>query len=182
MLRPYIIREVSIDELCRAITTLAEDVRSQMYAGGKGAGSAGGGDMAGILPRPALKLLIANLDRTVCDCQERLSHCTERWLRVDLQSFRPQPHHLDYPAILERAAAAAASATSGDDGMQQGDTDQYTDTPGPSLEDLAATWYPPITLTLGLLSKLYGVLDLAGTQQNRGKPKWDPYRYNPFPT
>jgi hypothetical protein len=182
MLRPHIIREASIDELCRAITTLAEDVRSQMYAGGKGAGSGAGGDMAGILPRPALKLLIANLDRTVSDCQERLSHCTERWLRVDLQSFRPEPHHLDYPAILERAAAAAASATGSDDGVQQGDTDQYTDAPGPSLEDLAATWYPPITLTLGLLSKLYGVLDLAGTLQNRPKTKWDPYRYNPLPT
>jgi len=161
MLRPHIIREASVDELCRAITTLAEDVRSQMYAGGKGAG----GGMAGMLPRPALKLLIANLDRTVSDCQERLSHCTERWLRVELQSFRPQPQHLEYPAILERAASASASisATVGDDEaqMQQGGTG--TDTASSSLEDLSATWYPPLTLTLGLLSKLYGVLDLAGT-------------------
>lgn len=66
-LRPLIIKESSVDELCRVITTLAEDIRSQIIAMN--------------VPRPLLLKLLGGLDRTVNDAQERLSYCSEVRLR-----------------------------------------------------------------------------------------------------
>lgn len=55
LLRPLVIRESDVDELCRLINTLAEDVRSQM--------------LALQLPNPLLKQLQRGLERTVSDAQ-----------------------------------------------------------------------------------------------------------------
>ena len=60
MLRPLVIRESDVDELCRLINTLAEDVRSQM--------------LALQLPNPLLKQLQRGLERTVSDAQVRVPH------------------------------------------------------------------------------------------------------------
>ena len=57
LLRPLVIRESDVDELCRLINTLAEDVRSQM--------------LALQLPNPLLKQLQRGLERTVSDAQVR---------------------------------------------------------------------------------------------------------------
>jgi hypothetical protein len=66
-LRPFIIKESSVDELCRVITTLAEDIRSQIITMN--------------VPRPLLMRLLSGLDRTVNDAQERLAYCAEVRLR-----------------------------------------------------------------------------------------------------
>ena len=55
VLRPIIIREKSVDELCRVINTLVEDVRSQM--------------LAIHLPKPILRTMLVALDLTVSDAQ-----------------------------------------------------------------------------------------------------------------
>ena len=50
-IRPIIIREKSVDELCRVINTLVEDVRSQMLAIN--------------LPKQVLRTMLVALDLTV---------------------------------------------------------------------------------------------------------------------
>ena len=57
--------------------------------------------------------------------------------RQEIQLFEPLPSQLAYPDILERCYA------------QKSDKDV----------DLTATWYPPLTSALSLLSKMYGVVD-----------------------
>ena len=175
ILRPLIIRESDVDELCRLINTLAEDVRSQM--------------LALALPRPLLKQLQRGLERTVSDAQERLVYCAETRLRLLVELFEPMPSHLAYPDILEKHAEAAeahrageaerakaaylrrqqlqraqAEATDGDitdvaaaGGLGSGGSGEDA----PYVEDVSKTWYPPLKQTLSLLSKLYGVVDMA---------------------
>lgn len=57
--------------------------------------------------------------------------------RQEIQLFEPLPSQLAYPYILERHSA------------QKSETDV----------DITATWYPPLTSALSLLSKMYGVVD-----------------------
>jgi len=87
-LRPFVIRESSVDELCRVVATLSEDVRSQM--------------LAMRVPTPLLRQLLRGLDGTVNDAKERLSYCAEMQIRFSVQLFEPLPSQLAYPDILEQ--------------------------------------------------------------------------------
>lgn len=117
VLRPIIIHEPNVDELCRVINTLAEDVRTQM--------------LTVSLPKPTLRSLLLGLDLTVSDAQERLSYCAELKLRQDVQMFEPTGSHLAYPDILqlEKATTSEASAPSpGGSVAQRG------------MDDVSRTW------------------------------------------
>ena len=87
-LRPLIIREVDIDELCRVITTLAEDVKTQITAM--------------TIPKILTTQLLTGLELIVSDTQERLVYCAELKLRQEIQMFEPTSDNLAYPDILER--------------------------------------------------------------------------------
>jgi len=181
ILRPLIIRENDVDELCRLINTLAEDVRSQM--------------LALALPRPLLKQLQRGLERTVSDAQERLVYCAETRLRLQVELFEPMPSHLAYPDILEKHAEANEAHRAGEaerakaaylrHQQQQRAQAEIADSDvtdvaalsssgggwedAPYVEDVSKTWYPPLKQTLSLLSKLYGVVDMAVFEHFAGR-------------
>jgi len=134
-LRPLIIHESDVDELCRVAGTLADDIRSQI---------------ASIrAPIAIQRALEAGMDRTICDTQERLSYVAEIRLRQEVQSFKPTLAHLAYPDILEAATTATASTASSDPSIEEQQQEF----------ELSSTWYPPLRQTLALLSKLYGVVE-----------------------
>ena len=142
-LRPLIIHENDVDELCRVAGTLADDIRSQIA------------NMRA--PIAIQRALEAGMERTICDTQERLSYVAEIQLRQEVQSFKPTPAQLAYPDILEAAlmtssAPASADSTTGTEQLQQQQQQQQE-------SDFSSTWYPPLRQTLALLSKLYGVVE-----------------------
>ena len=96
-LRPIIIHQNSVDELCRAISVLSEDVRSHT--------------INARLPVHLRKELLRGLDRTIYDAQERLSFCAEVALRQHIVKFVPLPSHVTYPDILEAAKEAQTQET-----------------------------------------------------------------------
>lgn len=141
-LRPLIIKESSVDELCRVVSVLSEDMRAQLS----------------VLPVPptVLRLLLINLDTTVNDAKERLTYCAETKLRQEVQLFEPLPSHLAYPDILEALEEKKKSilTNGGDDGGHAASTSTATLSP----QEIYQTWFPPMRQTLSLLSKLYGVV------------------------
>ena len=149
ILRPLIIRSSDVDDLCRVITTLAEDVRSQI--------------MAIKIPHILLVRLLGSLNRTVTDAQERLAYCSEGLLRLEVQLFEPLHSQLAYPDILERASNSHQNSTkiAGKSSLSTRNevTPSHTVASASTVEDVARTWYPPLKSTLSLLSKLYGVVD-----------------------
>ena len=128
-LRPLIIHESSVDELCRVAGTLAEDVRSQIATLQ--------------VPREILAQLEQGVSRTVSDTQERLVYCAEKRLRQEVTTFKPSAAHLSYPQILEECAK----------------NDKATSHADANGLDAARAWYPPLRHTLALLSKLYGIIE-----------------------
>jgi hypothetical protein len=140
ILRPYIIRESSVDELCRVISALTEDMRSQIT----------------VLSMPSLlsKQLLMGLESTINDAKERLTYCAETKLRQDVEMFEPLPSQLSYPDILESYEHAKKKEQSG------GKSVIVRDEKDPPVE-VYQTWYPPMKQTLSLLSKLYGVIEMA---------------------
>jgi hypothetical protein len=84
------------------------------------------------LPKALVRRLHRCLDDTLHDAQERLVYCAEIELRQGIQLFEPLPSQLAYPELLEKHV---------------------------TTEDVTATWYPPLTTALSLLSKLYGVVE-----------------------
>jgi len=166
ILRPFVIRESSIDELCKVISALVEDVRSQMQ----------------IMNVPALllKQLMNGLNGTVNDAKERLCYCAEMKIRLEVQLFEPLPSHLAYPDILEikltdnhsNSSVSVSSGNHGGSASLKGintsasstievpsDPINSTITTTAAKEDadpIYHTWYPPLKHTLSLLSKLYG--------------------------
>jgi hypothetical protein len=143
-LRPCIIRESSVDELCRIVTTLSEDVRTQILAFNKNN-----------FNTSLTKKLIQGLDLTISDTQERLTYCAETQLRQQVQLFDPLPSHLSYPDVLETAAKARQDTASG---ISIAPTSSSQGNVG-NADDLSRTWYPPLKNTLSLLSKLFGVIE-----------------------
>jgi len=142
-LRPFIIHESDVDELCRVVTTLAEDVRTQM--------------MAMPIPRVLLRRLIHSLDRCISDAQERLAYCAEMRLRQEVQMFEPLPSQLAYPEILEKHAQSVKDSHQ----QQQQQIQEGVEAPANvPVEDASKTWYLPLKQTLALLSKLYGVIEM----------------------
>lgn len=142
-LRPLIIKESSVDELCRVIAVLSEDMHAQVT----------------ILPAPnaLLTLLLQSLDTTVNDAKERLTYCAETKLRLEVQLFEPLPSHVAYPDILEtleekKKRIANNSNTSNNHNSDNNEAETIT------VQDIYQTWYPPMRQTLSLLSKLYGVV------------------------
>lgn len=141
-LRPLIIRESSVDELCKVVSTLSEDVRSQMLA------------MA--VPKQLLNTLLSGLDSTVSDAKERLSYCAETALRQEVELFEPKQGHLAYPDLLETFVSTRNKGKSSDS-LQQ--LSLVNPEPIEEITNVYQTWYPPLRSTLSLLSKLYGVVE-----------------------
>lgn len=138
-LRPLIIRESSVDELCRVISILSEDIKSQIA----------------ILQIPSIlvKQLTTGLENVMNDSKERVIYCAETKLRQQIQFYEPLPSHLSYPEILETYEKRGEKRT---DSVTT--TTSFPSTTL-SIEDVYDTWYPPMRLTLSLLSKLYGIID-----------------------
>ena len=110
-LRPLIIHENNVDELCRVINTLSEDIKAQVD-------SLFPSSSVSSLPyssaksyqkkiennensKNLLKSLNKGLNKTISDAQERLSYCSEMTMRVEVQFFEPLPSQLSYPSIIE---------------------------------------------------------------------------------
>jgi len=150
-----IIKESDVDELCRVVTTLAEDVRSQMVGMN--------------VPQVLLTQLLKGLDRTVSDAQERLSYCAEIRLRQHVQLFEPSKEDLAYPEILQKRASSSANASSESSTAPPPAASSSEEAVVPAAaterggggenDDVSKTWYPPLRQTLALLSKLYGVVE-----------------------
>jgi hypothetical protein len=138
-IRPLVIHEASVDELCRVINTLAEDVRTQMIAVN--------------LPKPVLRALLHGLELTVSDAQERLAYCAEIRFRQDIQLFTPNHQNIAYPDILTQDAPSKESAANAQSTLDS--------TAQRGLEEVSKTWYPPLKSTLALLSRLYGVVEMS---------------------
>jgi hypothetical protein len=134
-LRPTIIHQDSVDELCKAISVLSEDVRSHT--------------INARLPVHLRKELLKGLDRTICDAQERLSFCAEVALRNHIIKFSPLPSNVAYPDLLEAAGEAYAMESTVKSTLTGDET------------DVSRTWYPSLKHTLSLLSKLYGVVETS---------------------
>ena len=141
IIRPLIIHEGSVDELCRVINTLAEDVRTQMLAVN--------------LPKPVLRALLQGLELTISDAQERLAYCAEIRFRQEIQLFAPSQQNIAYPDIL-KDSGEKSNSTSGDQVQSLLDS-----TAQKGLEVVSKTWYPPLKSTLALLSRLYGVVEMS---------------------
>ena len=156
-LRPLIIRESSVDELCRVITALSEDIKSQI--------------MILMIPAILLKQLITGLENILNDSKERLIYCSENRLRLEIQFYEPLPSHLQYPDILERFEEKLKNPPSQAIANNSSSSSSNT-TAGPpallppssavdSVQEMYDTWYPPMRLSLSLLSKLYGIIDMT---------------------
>jgi hypothetical protein len=151
-LRPLIIKESSVDELCRVVSVLSEDMCAQIS----------------ILPVPPmiLKLLLTNLEITVNDAKERLTYCAETKLRQEVQLFEPLPSHVAYPDILEAFEEKKKQWQEDEnevDALTEGSNKTDNDNRNHynaqlSNQELYQTWYPPMRQTLSLLSKLYGIV------------------------
>jgi hypothetical protein len=149
-LRPLIIKESSVDELCRVISTLSEDIRSQI--------------MILQLPMILIKQLIIGLDNTMNDTKERLIYCSELKLRKEIQFYEPLPSSLNYPEILEvfynhqsSQALTRPGPTSNQSPLPSSTSSSSSSSLG--IHDIYDTWYPPMRITLALLSKLFGIID-----------------------
>lgn len=139
-LRPPIIHEDSVEELCRVISVLGEDVRAHT--------------MNARLPIQLRKELLRGLDKTISDAQERLNYCAEVTLRQEVTKFTPSPAQVAYPDLLETAAAAAQKEKGGEE-LPEGGTATATTSSG----DVSRLWYPTLRSSLSLLSRLYSVVE-----------------------
>ena len=108
-----------MDELCRVVNTLSEDIKAQIdglfpafspsssssfsfstFNSAATSSTSYRRDSEG--PSSLLRTLNKGLDKTVSDAQERLSYCSEIKMRQDVQFFDPLPSQLAYPNIIER--------------------------------------------------------------------------------
>jgi hypothetical protein len=175
-IRPLIISESNIDELCRIIVTLNEDIRGQFVNISAS--------------QNLVDLLLRNLDRVIFDSQERLSYCAETYMRLNVQMFDPLPSQTAFPDVLERAmgrtnkqsvdiaatditltldtqierksnvTAAGPLVTLDSDNPEAVASVVGTEN-GSTVDNLSKTWYPSLRSTLSLLSKLYGIVDMG---------------------
>eukprot|EP01035_Chromulina_nebulosa_P017495 gene17495-23050_t len=146
-LRPFIIHESSIDELCKVINILSEDIKSQIIASSSltAASPTTPSSSTTHVSKKLIDFLLKSLDRSMSDTQERLVYCAEVRLRQDIQLFEPLPHNLLYPEILQDITTSTTTIN------QSSDFDS---------SDITKTWYPTLKSTLMLLSKLYGIIDM----------------------
>ncbi|CAN0017281.1 unnamed protein product [Heterosigma akashiwo] len=127
MLRPLILQQHDIDDLCEIISVIREEIFGDTVKREEEAAAAAGGAAAAALERC--------LRRVAEDAEERLILCARRRLEEDVALHEPTDAELDYPATLERAAAATAGGA-----------------------DPFASWYPPLRATLMVLSRSTGRL------------------------
>lgn len=145
-LRPQIIHESDIDELCKVINILVEDVRSQISAMH--------------VPKGLISCMLKSLERTMNDAQERLVYCAEIRLRQDVQLFQALPSQLSYPDIIENYYQTCASITLNNNSETNEKSIEMQNSNNPH-DDISMTWFPPLQNTLALLSKLYGIVEMA---------------------
>jgi len=131
-LRQAAIASHEVDELYALCRVLAKEVLEEQIAGQASATAALG---------PAVR-------RILQDVQERLTFVAQEYIQSDIGGYVPTAEELDYPAVLEAAAAsgeaAAAPATAGSEVIPP-----------------TSTWFVPVHRTVVLLSKLYFAVDLS---------------------
>ncbi len=143
-LRPKILHEDRIDKLSELISVCQEELVQVSRDVGQSR---------------ALTLEVA-LDRLVRDTQERVILLAHKMISSEIRDFKPDVHHLDYPAILTTTNSEQQIEGDDDDVVDHSITaDDDDDTHQPLFSDTYKTWYPPLNTTLTLLSKLYGVVD-----------------------
>jgi len=181
-IRPRIIREYSVDELCHIITILQHDLISQVHA------SCGNMNMSisQLAPEsPSLNasprsngtefsnsavagqiksLLLSSIHRIVNETQERLLYNVELEIRNNVQLFEPTAAvHLNYPdslvSVADSVDGAKAVAGSTDDSSGRGTGDGSGG--GGTMSLIVQSWYPTLRSSLSLLSKLYGIIDAS---------------------
>eukprot|EP00898_Chlorokybus_atmophyticus_P000708 jgi/Chlat1/1638/Chrsp127S01891 len=131
-LRPLFVHEQDLDLLCELVEILRGEVLEE-HLGRRGEA------VAGLRP---------TVERINADVQERLIFRAQTFMRDEVATYTPTPDDLDYPAKLERIAAAAGTAET------SGSVEDYS-------RDMYAGWYPPLERTLSCLSKLYRTVDVG---------------------
>ncbi len=126
-LRAKFIHEADLELLCELVDILRGEVLDEQLGRRRDS-------VAGLHP---------TILKTLADVQERLTFRAQTYMRDEIANFLPSPEDLDFPAKLEKAAAAAGGGTD-----EEG-------------RDFYSTWYPPLEKTLSCLSKLYRCLEPA---------------------
>lgn len=149
-LRPYIIKESKVEELCRIISTLSEDILVQIKSLS--------------LHPTIIATLLNGLNNTISDAKERLIYCSEKVLREKVQLFEPLPSQLNYPKILEINTELTPDNTTVKN-PNNASTISLLSTSTSSASLITSSqnivWYPPLKDTLNLLSKLYNCLPIS---------------------
>eukprot|EP00186_Timspurckia_oligopyrenoides_P002043 CAMPEP_0182441280 /NCGR_PEP_ID=MMETSP1172-20130603/217_1 /TAXON_ID=708627 /ORGANISM="Timspurckia oligopyrenoides, Strain CCMP3278" /LENGTH=926 /DNA_ID=CAMNT_0024635461 /DNA_START=38 /DNA_END=2818 /DNA_ORIENTATION=- len=153
-LRPRILQETDVDKLAYLVEVLKMEV------------------LADEIPRRGLsgEAMSLAVYRTIADAQERLIYRAEVYLRDQIKGFTPNPVDLEYPELLMYSKGTFKSEKSVDTSA-----DTTLTANGKDLQDIQqiesarerrrnarghfATWYPPVELTLRLLSLLYRCVD-----------------------
>lgn len=158
ILRPLVIHERSLEELCRVVSILAEDVRSQISSLG--------------LPMNWKGYLSRCLEQVTSEAQERLVFCAEIRLRKEIELFEPLPSLLAYPDILQSSLSKVDQSTmegSKVNGLTVSVSSLSVSSSESPWEDFCRLWYPPVKHCLSLISKLYGVVDMSIFQDFAGR-------------
>ena len=134
-LRPLVVRLDSIDDLVDVVAALREAAAS---GGGGGSAAAAAGRAAA---RPALECAAA-------DAQERLAFRAQAFIKDAIGSYVPSKEDVDYPGVLERAAASASA-----DGAAP-----TTASPSRWASDAALPLYPPVSRAAALLDAVAGAV------------------------
>ncbi|EFJ48495.1 component of oligomeric golgi complex 3 [Volvox carteri f. nagariensis] len=153
-LRPAVVNMQDLDELCELVDILKHEVLGEQLAR-RGVGG------------EALKPL---LSRSLADVQGRLIFRVQAYIRDEISGYVLTQEDTDYPAKLERQAAAAANgalplpastSASADGGNVAEDNGSGSggSAAAPAVVDPYATLFPPLRATLLVLSKLYRAVD-----------------------
>eukprot|EP01039_Chlorochromonas_danica_P003267 gene3267-3580_t len=139
LLRPLIIKEYSVDELCQLISSLTEDMKAQIATMH--------------IPFTLQNVLVNHLSFLINDAKERLLYVAQIRLRSEVQMFEALPSQLDYPdLLLPRNAQSKHDYPTNHRQQQRVEmTEQEV--------GMYGSWYPPLRHTLSLLSKLYNIID-----------------------
>ncbi|CAM9529868.1 unnamed protein product [Chrysoparadoxa australica] len=125
-LRPLLLHDYDMDQLCDVISVVREELVEEHR-------SSHGKRQVKVEEDGTQRVAIETvLQRLIQDAQERLIFCANRILRLDIEKWKPEPGHLDYPGVLERL----------------GKVSTYD------------SWYPPLRITLMVLSKMYRTVDI----------------------
>ena len=134
MLRPSVLSLTDIDYICDLVNILKGEVMEEQIGGSDGSAIAPG--------------LMNVMNRILADMQERLIFRAQNFIRDEVSGYRIREEDLRYPKCLVAASSSgSADGSDADSGQEQVRTDGK------------AFWFPPVSLTLSMLAKLYKCVD-----------------------